>query len=91
MIIGNLLILVYFIILLVSQSFPVIIISYVIFGIGLSCISGADESLFHDALEDSSKYQKIMGRYGAITIVSLALSSFLGGIIQGFFEDTFLF
>jgi len=67
------------------DSFYFIAIAQVFYGIGLTCISGADQSLLYDTLKDNKlekEYSKIAGRYFAIVVVALAISMSIGGFLQ---------
>lgn len=54
---------------------------FFLYGLGLSLVSGADQSLIYDNISSKS-YATIFGRYNAIAIIAIALSSFLGGYIS---------
>lgn len=83
--IGQILIIVYLLTMVLSDfNFYILAVGFIIYGIGLSLISGADQALIYDSLgkDSTSLYQKIIGKYNAITIFSLAVSTLLGGFIQ---------
>lgn len=67
------------------DSFYLIAVAQVFYGVGLTCISGADQSLLYDTLKDKKlekNYSKIIGRYFAIVILALAISMSIGGFLQ---------
>ncbi|MBD8591349.1 MULTISPECIES: MFS transporter [Peribacillus] len=85
LIVARLFIICYMLGFMFFDSFYLIAIAQVFYGVGLTCISGADQSLLYDTLKDNKlekNYSKIIGRYFAIVIAALAISMSIGGFLQ---------
>ncbi|MDA2236494.1 hypothetical protein CN952_29150 [Bacillus cereus] len=81
---GHTLIIVYLFTMLNPSNLYFLALGFVCYGIGLAMISGADQTLIYNNLDkdQSTYYQRIIGKYNAIAIIALALSSFAGGFLQ---------
>lgn len=80
MIVGHLLIAVYIISMLCNIGYVALILGFVSYGIGLSLISGSDQTLLH-ATNPEQSYQHKIGIFEAISILGLAISSVIGGYL----------
>ncbi|NSO06161.1 MFS transporter, partial [Enterococcus faecalis] len=58
-----------------------ITLGFMFYGIGLALISGSDQTLIYQYKPEQS-YQKKIGKYMAISIVGLTVSSFIGGYLS---------
>lgn len=93
-ILGHVFIIIYFLTMLDPSNFYMLVVGFIAFGTGLAMLSGADQSLIYDNLakDQSTLYQRIIGKYNAIAISALALSSFAGGFLQSIsWEFVFIF
>ncbi|MFF2797567.1 MFS transporter [Lysinibacillus xylanilyticus] len=84
---GHLFIILYMVIFVFSQDFWFLALGHVIYGIGLSLISGTEESYLYESYEKEGKvesYGKGIGIYVACVTAALALSMGLGGYLQLF-------
>jgi len=82
---GHLFIILYMLIFVFSQDFWFLALGHVIYGIGLSLISGTEESYLYESYEKEGKvesYGKGIGIYVACVTAALALSMGLGGYLQ---------
>ncbi|MGN4932163.1 MFS transporter [Bacillus cereus group sp. MYBK14-1] len=81
---GHTLIIVYLFTMLNPSNLYLLALGFICYGIGLAMISGADQTLIYNNLDkdQSTYYQRIIGKYNAIAIIALALSSFAGGFLQ---------
>lgn len=85
LVLAHVLIVIYLFALGFLPHFISLVFGFIVFGFGLSLISGTDESLIYESLESEKKeneYQKYFGRYNSINIMSLAFSILLGGFLQ---------
>ncbi len=67
-----------------APVYPLVLLGNSLWAIGISFISGADLALFYDTLRELGKedqYPKYRGRMQAFMLVSIAISSVLGGLI----------
>lgn len=71
-------ILMYYVLLVLSNEFSTILIANLFLGLGLTLSSGAYESYIKENFEN---YTKVSKMYGTITMISAALSLVIGGII----------
>lgn len=82
---GHLLVIGYLSLMILNINSYTFLLAFILYGAGLSMISGADETIIYSTLKESSQeklYQKFKGRYNAILIASVALSSLFGGVFQ---------
>ncbi|MCU0082890.1 MFS transporter [Streptococcus danieliae] len=79
--IGHSLTIAYLLIMWMSPNIYMLVFAFFLYGFGLSMISGSDQTLLYNQ-EGEKSYQEKIGVYNAISIASLALSSFLGGIFS---------
>lgn len=71
-------------ILILANSFSLIIISSALYGAGLSLCSGTGSALIYEYLHSEGKeriYSKIDGKRMALTFYSLAVSGIIGGLL----------
>jgi len=88
LIMGNICIIIYYLFLLISDSSNILIMGYVLYGIGLSFISGSDQALLYENTKvENGNYQKNLGLYSGLAVMGLAISSLLGGKLQYFSWD----
>jgi MFS family permease len=83
--IGRILIICYMAGFMFFDSFYMIALAQILYGIGLTCLSGSDQALLYDSLKEKNKekeYSKVAGRYFAIVIMALAVSMSVGGFLQ---------
>ncbi|MEX2784350.1 MFS transporter [Streptococcus sp. H49] len=78
---GHVFNIIYLSIMLLFPNFPLLLIGFFAYGIGFAMVSGSDQTLLYH-YDDGRQYQEKIGLYNAIGIGSLALSSFLGGILS---------
>lgn len=77
----------YMTLFLFFDSFWILAIGHILFGLGLSFISGTDEAYLYDCLDEEgnkSLYGSVIGKYNAIVIIALALAMGVGGLLQTF-------
>jgi len=70
-----------------APVYPLVLVANSLWAIGITFISGADLALFYDtlrALGREAEYDKLRGRMWALTFMSIALSSVLGGVVGEF-------
>ncbi|WP_100374750.1 MFS transporter [Bacillus sp. FJAT-45037] len=85
LLIGHSMIVVYLCIFLLSSDFYILLLGHVIFGAGLTFISGTDQAYLYDSLKTEGKekaYGKAIGTYNAIVITALAIAIGIGGFMQ---------
>lgn len=79
---GQILIIIYVLTFFAAASQHwIVYLGFFLYGLGLSLISGADQSLIYDNIKSKS-YAFVFGRYNAIAILAIAVSSLLGGYIS---------
>lgn len=83
LLLGHMLNIIYLTIMLFFPYFYMLLIGFISYGIGFAMISGSDQSLLYHH-NDGKSYQEKIGIYNAIAIISLGLSSFLGGVLSNF-------
>lgn len=80
--VGQVLIIIYVLTFFAATSQHwLVYLGFFLYGLGLSLISGADQSLIYDNIK-STTYASVFGRYNAIAIMAIAVSSLLGGYIS---------
>ncbi len=70
-----------------APVYPMVLIANSLWAIGITFISGADLAMLYDTLRElgrEAEYPKYRGRLQAMVLVSIALSSVLGGIVGEF-------
>ncbi|MFB9770001.1 MFS transporter [Lactiplantibacillus modestisalitolerans] len=77
---GHVLIIVYLLSMLLAVNYASLIVGFLAYGVGLSLISGSDQTLLYQ-FHPEENYQHKIGIFEAITIIGLALSSLLGGYL----------
>ncbi len=65
----------------VSSSFTQVLLSFFLWSAGFSLISGADEALLYDALNNEDAYSKAWGRASFFSLLGLALAGILGPVL----------
>lgn len=77
-----------------APVYPLVLLANSMWAIGITFISGADLALFYDTLRELGReedYPKYRGRLQAAVLVSIAVSSVLGGLIGEFnLKSTFI-
>ena len=84
-ILANLFYILYFILFYFNNNFHCLIIGCIMQGIGETLTTGSEEALLYDSLEtiqQKDNYSKYLGYFNAINLISLSISSFLGGFIS---------
>lgn len=87
LLLGHFFIAFYLITLLATTNFWIIAIGFIVYGLGLTFISGADEALLYDSMKAEnreSRFSKAIGSYNAIIVIALALAMAIGGWLQTF-------
>lgn len=67
-----------------SVAFVLLIVAFVLEGIGNAFLSGADDALFYEAMRREGKeelYGKIRGQVQLIGAISVGIATFLGGVL----------
>lgn len=77
MYVGHFLICLYLFFMMLNINIAFITLGFMFYGIGLALISGSDQTLIYQYKPEQS-YQKKIGKYMAISIVGLTVSSFIG-------------
>ena len=70
-----------------APIYPLVLVANSLWAIGMTFVSGADLALLYDTLRELGKedeYPKFRGRLQAMVLVSIAISSVLGGIVGEF-------
>ena len=70
-----------------APTYPLVLLGNSLWAFGITFISGADLALLYDTLRElgqEADYPKYRGRLQAIVLVSIAVSSVLGGVIGEF-------
>lgn len=68
------------------ESFPIIVLAYIGWGIALTLTSGADEALLYESLKADNlthEYTKIYSRVEIIQVSARAIGSIVGGLLAG--------
>jgi MFS family permease len=86
-ILGHILIALYLIAMLLQMGFFVTTIGFILYGAGLAMISGSDQTIIHSVDKHKSYIYKI-GIFNALCIISIGLSSFVGGLLTNFSWET---
>ncbi|WP_338367683.1 MFS transporter [Enterococcus faecalis] len=81
MYVGHFLICLYLFFMMLNINIAFITLGFMFYGIGLALISGSDQTLIYQYKPEQS-YQKKIGKYMAISIVGLTVSSFIGGYLS---------
>lgn len=81
LIMGQLCIILYVTSYFFAMYHHIFIIGFIMYGLGLSLISGSDESLIYE--KSKNEYAKVNGRYNSIVMIALLVSISLGGILSG--------
>ncbi|EOH8689080.1 MFS transporter [Enterococcus faecalis] len=81
MYVGHFLICLYLFFMMLNINIAFITLGFMFYGIGLALISGSDQTLIYQYKPEQS-YQKKIGKYMAISIVGLIVSSFIGGYLS---------
>ncbi|MFI5206194.1 MAG: MFS transporter, partial [Candidatus Paceibacterales bacterium] len=62
----------------VSHNFTQVLLSFFLWSLGFSLITGADEALLYDSLNNENAYSKAWGRASFYSLLGLALAGILG-------------
>ncbi|RXD25484.1 MFS transporter, partial [Acinetobacter baumannii] len=84
LLLGHSFIALYLVIFLIFHDFWILSLAYILYGIGLTFISGTDQAYLYDSLKyDNSEqlYGKSIAIYNSTIIVALSLAMFIGGYI----------
>jgi len=65
----------------VSHNFTQVLLSFFLWSLGFSLITGADEALLYDSLNNEEAYSKSWGRASFYSLLGLALAGILGPIL----------
>lgn len=65
----------------ISRNFTEVFLSFFLWSLGFSLITGADEAMLYDALNDEDTYSKAWGRASFYGLLGLALAGILGPIL----------
>ncbi|AVK63233.1 hypothetical protein C5Z26_03425 [Lactobacillus sp. CBA3606] len=77
---GHVLIIIYLLTMLFAVNYFSLIVGFLAYGIGLSLISGSDQTLIYQINPEQS-YQHKIGIFEAIMIIGLTISSLIGGAL----------
>ncbi|AVK62869.1 MFS transporter [Lactobacillus sp. CBA3606] len=67
-----------------TVGFILLVISFIVEGIGNAFLSGADDALFFEAIRDegkADKYGEIRGKMQLFTAIATGIATFLGGVL----------
>jgi MFS family permease len=67
-----------------AWSFPLLVLTYVAFGLSESLLSGALEAMLYDTLKEQGRendFRKVMGKNNAIYQIGLLIGTFAGGFM----------
>ncbi|WP_102692175.1 MFS transporter [Rummeliibacillus pycnus] len=81
-ILGHIFIILYILTFFAYEYYAIVLIGFVLYGIGVSLISGSDQSLVYEGISSDDKegaYTKFIGKYNAIAIIAIAISALLSG------------
>lgn len=82
LLLGNFSLLLYYILMIISNSFYLYIVAALIFGTGLTFISGTDQAYLYDLVPENSSTVKYLGRLTSIVTLALGIAMLLGGYFQ---------
>lgn len=80
MYIGHVLISIYLISMILNLNLATLFAGFAVYGLGLSLISGSDQTLIYQ-YKPGQSYQHKIGIYNAISIIGLTVSSLIGGYL----------
>ncbi|MDR2993825.1 MAG: MFS transporter [Bacillus cereus] len=80
--IGNVMMIFYYLCMLHSGKFLVAIFGAIIYGVGSTFITGTDEAYLYDLITDREASVKYLGQLSAVITCSIGAAMFLGGYIQ---------
>ena len=64
-----------------SNNFWQLFLTFFLWALGFSCISGADEALLYDRLGDDKEYAKILGKSHFFFLIATALAGIVGPLL----------
>lgn len=67
-----------------APTMPLIMVAYVAMGIGITCLSGAEDALFYESMQITGRgneYTRLVGRAAAMFPGALAVGSVIGGLL----------
>ncbi|WP_189328151.1 MFS transporter [Bacillus atrophaeus] len=85
LLLGHSLIIIYLAMFLLFHDFWILLLAHIIYGVGLTFISGTDHAFLYDSLKTNGKeklYGKSIGTYNGLVIVGLAIAMGAGGYLQ---------
>ncbi|MDA1476983.1 MFS transporter [Bacillus changyiensis] len=85
LLLGHSLIVVYLAMFLMFHDFWILLLAHVLYGVGLTFISGTDHAFLYDSLKIKGKeslYGKSIGTYNGLVIIGLAVAMAAGGYLQ---------
>lgn len=87
LLIGNTLMIFYYLFMLFSTNFLAFVFGAFIFGIGSTFTSGTDEAFLYDLIDDINQSVKYFGQLSAIITASVAFAMVVGGFVQKYSWD----
>ncbi|WP_259424809.1 MFS transporter [Bacillus velezensis] len=85
LLLGHFMVIIYLVMFLSFHNFIALFIAHIIYGIGLTFISGTDHAFLFDSLKEQGKekwYGKSIGNYNGLVILGLAIAMGIGGYLQ---------
>lgn len=85
LLIGRFMIMSYLLIIMIADSFGSLALSFCLLGLGMTFISGSEESLLVDSVKEQTgenNFSRFLGRYMAIITVALSLAMMIGGFLK---------
>lgn len=85
LIMGRCMVILYLVGMLFANNVYLLLAAFVIYGIGLTFISGSDEALLYDSLKKygrEDKSSQVAGRYLAIITIATSVAIGMGGLLQ---------
>jgi MFS family permease len=79
---GSILMIIYYLSMLFSDTFVLFVLGAVVFGIGSTFVSGTNTAYLYDLMDDKISSVKMLGRLSAIITGAIGLAMVIGGYLQ---------
>ncbi|MCH3914749.1 MAG: MFS transporter [Acidaminococcaceae bacterium] len=79
---GGILMIIYYLSMLFSDTFVMFVLGAVVFGIGSTFVSGTNTAYLYDLMDDKISSVKMLGRLSAIITGAIGLAMVIGGYLQ---------
>jgi MFS family permease len=79
---GSILMIIYYLSMLFSDTFVMFVLGAVVFGIGSTFVSGTNTAYLYDLMDDKISSVKMLGRLSAIITGAIGLAMVIGGYLQ---------